>query len=105
MYTVTLENLVSELEKLFGEPTSRTETTKNPLEIVLPGAIKDSIRVKLVGTELKISAKLKNGEDVGRTFYVGTKIDPAQITAKYEDGILYVNLKTKEVQEKEIVVQ
>jgi HSP20 family protein len=93
------------------------------LEVVAPGWEKNDIKVSLDNKILTISAEKKNeGNDENdsyvrreyahrsfkRSFTVDEKIDAANIQAKYENGVLTLNLpKMPEVKEssKEISIQ
>lgn len=75
----------------------------------LPGVKKEDIKVKIEGDTLSISAevkqesKQKEGErvlhseryygSISRSFRLGSEIDQSASTAKYEDGILNLELK------------
>ena len=79
------------------------------LDIDLPGFKKDEISIELKEGCLNISAAKgldkeesdKAGKYIrqeryagscSRSFYVGTDIDPAQVTAKFENGILCISV-------------
>ena len=85
-----------------------TENTYE-LDIDLPGFKKDEITVDLRNGYLSISAakgldrdqKDKEGKSIrqeryagacSRSFYVGEDVDPRDVTAKFEDGILKLSL-------------
>lgn len=93
------------------------------LEVAVPGLQKNDFIVKLEGNVLTISAEKKDlpkneGEKVirkefsnkafKRSFTLDEKIEGAAIEAKYENGILVLNLPKKEVAKavtKEITIQ
>lgn len=72
------------------------------LDIDLPGFKKDEISIELKDGCLNISAaKGQAGKYIrqeryagscSRSFYVGTDIDPTQVTAKFENGILCISV-------------
>ena len=79
------------------------------LDIDLPGFKKDEISVELKNGCLNISAakgldkeeKDKDGKYIrqeryagscSRSFYVGTDVDPAEVAAKFENGILSISV-------------
>lgn len=79
------------------------------LDIDLPGFKKDEISVELKNGCLNISAakgldKEEKGKDgkyirqeryagsCSRSFYVGTDVDPAEVAAKFENGILNISV-------------
>ena len=85
--------------------------TENSFEVDmdLPGFKKDEIKVELDNGYLSISAakgldkdeEKKDGKYIrreryagacSRSFYVGTDIDPTQVTAKFENGILCISV-------------
>jgi|ERR1051325_9936015 HSP20 family protein len=81
------------------------------LELSLPGYGKDNIRVNVEGDMLVISGESKTGKEekddrftrrefgmssFKRTFTLPDGVDPEKIAAKYEDGILRVNIGKKE---------
>lgn len=87
------------------------------VDIDLPGFKKDEIKAELNDGYLTISAQKglskdeKDKEDghyirrerytgaMQRTFYVGDTLKQEDITAKFEDGILKLNIPKKDVQE------
>lgn len=85
------------------------------LDIDLPGFKKDEINVDLKDGYLTISAakgldkdeKDKQGKYIrqeryagacSRSFYVGEAVQPGEVHAKYEDGILRIDVPKKETQ-------
>ena len=79
------------------------------LDIDLPGFKKDEVSVELKNGCLTISAAKgldkeeseKDGKYIrqerytgacSRSFYVGSEVDPAQVSAKFEDGILRISI-------------
>ena len=93
------------------------------LEVAVPGLEKGDFNIKLDGNLLTISADKKNApksetekvirKEFGskafkRSFTLDEKIEAASIEAKYENGILKLNLPKKEVAKvstKEITIQ
>ena len=86
------------------------------LDVDLPGFKKDEIRVDLKNGCLSISAtkgldkdeKDKEGKYIrqeryagvmSRSFYVGEGVQPADVSAKYEDGILRISLPKRTQEE------
>lgn len=75
----------------------------------LPGVKKEDIKVKIEGDTLSISAEVKQESEkkegervlhseryygaISRSFRLGSEIDQTASTAKYEDGILNLELK------------
>ncbi|MFV9475194.1 Hsp20/alpha crystallin family protein [Advenella sp. RU8] len=75
----------------------------------LPGVKKEDIKVKIEGDTLSISAEVKQESEekegervihseryygsISRSFRLGSEIDQSTSTAKYEDGILNLELK------------
>ena len=75
----------------------------------LPGVKKEDIKVKIEGDTLSISAEVKQESEqkegervlhseryygsISRSFRLGSEIDQSASTAKYEDGILNLELK------------
>lgn len=75
----------------------------------LPGVKKEDIKVKIEGDTLSISAEVKQASEqkegervlhseryygaISRSFRLGNEIDQAASTAKYEDGVLNLELK------------
>lgn len=90
-------NVWNELEKeLSKDLIGETETNNERLiEIVAPGLIKDSIKIKLCNNYIDIRAKTKKNIDYARRFYVGPK-GRDNIKAKYEDGIIIITIPKKE---------
>ena len=91
---------------LYGK---RAKNLMNELDIDLPGFKKDEISIELKEGCLNISAAKgldkeesdKEGKYIrqeryagscSRSFYVGTDIDPTQVTAKFENGILCISV-------------
>ncbi len=88
----------------------------------LPGVKKEDIKVEVDGDQVSISAEsrvereAKDGERLlhseryygrlARVFRVGQEVDPARVSAKYENGILELTLPKKEsTAAKQITVQ
>ena len=90
------------LSPLFNEQTDIKAGTD--LEFEMPGMVKDSIKISIDGNKLNVSAKTKAGKDVSGTYWLSSFIDADKMTAKYEDGILYLNLKEAQ-KKKEIKVE
>ncbi len=101
-------------EDLIGFPPVNIveKTDAYHLEVAAPGWQKENFNVKLDGNLLTISAEKK--EDVKdetakivrrefssktfkRSFTIDEKIDGANISAKYENGVLKVDLPKKEI--------
>ena len=106
--------------KLYGRHANREMLTDvrdhedhYEVEIDLPGFKKDQIHVELNNGYLSITAAKgleKNDNDkegryvrqerysgmMKRSFYVGEQITEADITAKFEDGVLKLNVPKKE---------
>ena len=87
----------------------RETDTSYELDVDLPGFKKDEISIELKDGCLNISAAKgldkeesdKAGKYIrqeryagscSRSFYVGTDIDPTQVTAKFENGILCISV-------------
>lgn len=112
-----------------ARPAVRTERTKlmrtdiretdtgYELDVELPGYKKEDLNLELTNGYLNISAekntskeeKDKNGRVVRqerytgsmkRSFYVGEEITEEDIKAKFEDGILKLQVPKKEIEEK-----
>ena len=98
-------------KNLMKTDVRETESTYE-LDIDLPGFKKDEINVELKDGYLTIEAAKgldkdepdKNGRYIrqeryagamSRSFYVGEEIVPAEITAKFEDGILRLSVPKK----------
>ena len=67
------------------------------LDIDLPGFKKDEISIELKEGCLNISEgkyirQERYAGSCSRSFYVGTDIDPTQVTAKFENGILCISV-------------
>lgn len=112
-------------EDLLGFPPVNIIESGNSyhLEVAAPGMEKTDFNLKLDGTLLTISATKKEEvkeeasksirrefsyKGFKRTFTLDEKIDAANIAAKYENGILKVDLPKKEetkVASKEITIQ
>jgi len=129
-----LKDLLNEIPASFGKtfredvlgfpPVNIVETaTTYHLDVAAPGMEKTDFSIKLEGALLTISATKKEetaAENVKsirkefsfkafkRSFTLDEKIDAANIAAKYENGILKVDLPKKEetkVEGKEITIQ
>ncbi|MBO4245841.1 MAG: Hsp20/alpha crystallin family protein [Bacilli bacterium] len=90
------------------------------LNIDLPGFSKDNIKISLENGYLNISAKLENevneeedrfvrqerffGE-CSRSFYLGDDIKEEDIDAKFENGILKVNIPKKDLIDKKDTIK
>ena len=88
--------------------------------VFAPGRIKEYFRVDVAGTELKVSYTPPEGfprpdwvlreysrGGFTRVFTLDETIDATRITARYEDGVLYVSLPLvagKEVTKKQVVI-
>ncbi len=85
------------------------------LEIELPGFKKDDLQLELKEGYLTVSATTKREDNnessnyirrerfIGtssRSFFVGEDLTEADIKAKYENGILFINVPKKEAQPK-----
>ncbi|MGX8718227.1 MAG: Hsp20/alpha crystallin family protein [Desulfovibrio sp.] len=87
------------------------------LDVDLPGYKKEGIELELDGGYLTITAKMNESKDekddkgqylrreryagtCSRSFYVGDALEPKDVSAKFEDGILRISLpKTAEQKE------
>ena len=86
------------------------------LDIDLPGFKKDEVKVDLKNGYMTISAaksldkesekkneryirKERYSGQMSRSFYVGEDVEPKDVSAKFEDGILKVSLPKKEYKE------
>jgi len=112
-------------EDVFSYPPVNIVENENAynLEVAVPGLEKGDFNIKLDGNLLTISADKKNApksetekvirKEFGskafkRSFTLDEKIEAASIEAKYENGILKLNLPKKEVAKvstKEITIQ
>jgi len=72
------------------------EPDKDALEIEIPGAIKDTIEIEIVGSRVLLTAKTKSGRNITGSYWIGPNVDVSRVTAKYEDGILYINLQRQD---------
>ena len=58
----------------------------------LPGADTESVNIQIDASELRIQAKVANGDDralvYARTFQVGPSIDPTKVSAEMKHGVL-----------------
>jgi HSP20 family molecular chaperone IbpA len=89
-----------------GVHTNIKETdTAYELDIEMPGYDKDQIKVSLDNGYLTVSGEKQQKEEQGkhyirkeisqacsRSYYVGTDVNQADITAKYDKGILSLNV-------------
>jgi len=96
----------------FSVPVNILETEKNyELHVVAPGLKKDDFKISLDKNLLSISFEHNEEQNAQegkwirseyrtrsfkRTFTMNEKVDSAQISAKYNDGVLVVNLPKKE---------
>ena len=99
----------------FARDLPAVNIVQNPgdfeIELSLPGYGKDNIRVEVEGDMLVISGEYKKEDaekrdrftrrefgmgSFKRTFTLPEDVDPEKIAAKYEDGILRVNIAKKE---------
>ena len=85
------------------------------VDIDLPGFKKDEVNVSLENGYLSISAAKGLDKDetdkyirreryagsLSRTFYVGEEVEPEDISARFEDGILHLNILKKEAKKVE----
>ena len=88
----------------------------------LPGVKKEDIKIEVDGDQVSISAESRAGREtkdgerllhseryygrLARVFRVGQEVDPAKVSAKYENGILELTLPKKEsTAVKQITVQ
>jgi HSP20 family protein len=112
-------------EDVFGFPPVNINESGNAyhLEVAIPGMEKTDFTIKLDGVLLSISAAKKeevkdenlksirkefSNKAFNRSFTLDEKIDAANIVAKYENGILKVDLPKKEetkTASKEITIQ
>ena len=104
-----------------ARPAVRTERTKlmrtdiretdtgYELDVELPGYKKEDLNLELTNGYLNISAEKNTGRVVRqerytgsmkRSFYVGEEITEEDIKAKFEDGILKLQVPKKEIEEK-----
>lgn len=99
------EHLDRQLHQVEGTPVAeiRENDDRYQLAVELPGISKDAIEVKATEHGMAISADRPNvghGEDRvlsefhygswRRNFYFGKRIDPNQLQAELQDGILHV---------------
>ena len=112
-----------------ARPAVRTERTKlmrtdiretdtgYELDVELPGYKKEDLNLELTNGYLNISAEKNNSKEekdkngrvvrqerytgsMKRSFYVGEEITEEDIKAKFEDGILKLQVPKKEIEEK-----
>jgi HSP20 family protein len=113
-----MNELFNDLPSTFGKtvpgfpPVNITEKNDHyHLQVAAPGFDKADFNIKLDGETLTISAEKKeeaksetdkvirkefNSRSFKRSFTLDEKIDAANISAKYENGILHVGLPKKE---------
>ena len=81
----------------------RETDTGYEVDIDLPGFKKDEISVELKDGYLTVSAakgldKDEKDKQGKYSFYVGEAVQPGEVHAKYEDGILRIDVPKKETQ-------
>lgn len=99
-------------------PVNIEETDKSyELEFVAPGLKKEDFKISLDGDNLTVSfehrqedrQEKRNGkwlrqefrmQSFRRSFKLDNTVNPEQISAKYEDGVLHLSLPKKEGQQK-----
>ena len=107
------ENLFDDMFEKHGKNLMKTDIreTENSfeLDVDLPGFKKDEVQVNLENGYLTISAakgldkeeedkkghyirKERYAGECSRSFYIGDSIEPKDIKAKYEDGILRISM-------------
>ena len=120
---------VQKRDPVFGKNASRlmkTDVRETPntyeFDIDLPGFKKDEINAELKDGYLTVSAAKTVGSDdqndkgqylrrerctgsCSRSFYVGEQVNEADVTAKYENGILQISVPKKEVQAQKRAIQ
>ncbi|MXW41391.1 MAG: Hsp20/alpha crystallin family protein [Synechococcus sp. SB0668_bin_15] len=99
------EHLDRQLHQAEGTPVAeiRENDDRYQLAVELPGISKDAIDIKATEHGMTVSAERTN-VDVGedrvlsefrygswrRSFYFGKRIDPSQLQAELQDGVLHV---------------
>ena len=120
-----IENLFKELDGLFNENRSYTFVAdiiekENGFIIVgeLPGVNKENINIECMDQVLSVTAKVeiddnqkyllreRRSKTLKRTFSLGD-IDEESISAKFENGLLFINVNFREVkkEKKTIIVE
>ncbi|RLG19162.1 Hsp20/alpha crystallin family protein [Nanoarchaeota archaeon] len=106
----------------FREPLSDLRETEDSyiLSMEIPGVKKDEISIHATEDEIEVKAeskKLVEEEKEGiirkersyrgfyRKFKLPSKIDPENIEAKYEDGVLEIKMPKKEKEKKKVKVK
>ena len=99
------EHLDRQLHQAEGTPVAeiRENDDRYQLAVELPGISKDAIEIKATEHGMAVSAERSNvdpGEDRvlsefrygswRRSFYFGKRIDPNQLQAELQDGILHI---------------
>lgn len=120
-----LYNMFNELNNMFydggykGFPIDVIEVENGyQVECEMPGIQKEDLKVTFENGELTIEATPKKEKDrkylihersnqkLRRTINMGNEVDEEKITAKFENGILVINLFNKEVKaHKQIVIE
>ncbi len=109
---------LNEQEKKYLIPKANIREEENTVfvEIELPGAVKDTISVRIEGDRLIVfgqreseSKKLRALHreslpfDYRREFILGEDIDTEKITARFEGGVLYLTLMKVEEKKPQII--
>ncbi len=120
-----LYNVFNELNNMFydggykGFPIDVVEVENGyQIECEMPGISKEELKVTFEDGELSIEASPKIEKDrkylihersmqkLKRVINIGTEVDDEKITAKFENGILIINLYNKEPKaHKQIVIE
>ena len=103
--------------QLESEPQMRLDVTEDEkaytVKAEIPGVNKEDIKVSIEGSQVSISAEVKNEKEVkegdkllrseryfgrlSRSFSLGQEVDDASVVAKYNNGVLELQLPKRSI--------
>ena len=74
----------------------RDSIDQSGIKIELPGVKPEDVEVTVEGKTLRVTGKSRHGKEFKYTYALRSGVDDSAITAKFQDGLLDINLPKKQ---------